>query len=152
MTNHIEELMKVVEVSKYKLFRQYNYARVPHGKEELQKSKDLGIECVDVRNCKDGDNDCIYWSELHYPAFTPSKQLELIKLIMKAGDIDNIHQYYYEISKMFVFECRSLPELGTYNQWSTQNVNYELALAELVLILINENKLDKSEVKKILED
>ena len=71
MTNHIEELMKAVEVSKYKLFRQYNYARVPHGKEELQKSKDLGIECVDVRNCKDGDNDCIYWSELHYPAFTP---------------------------------------------------------------------------------
>ena len=75
-----------------------------------------------------------------------------IEQLMKAGDIDNIHQYYYEISKMFVFECRSLPELGTYNQWSTQNVNYELALAELVLILINENKLDKSEVKKILED
>ena len=73
-------------------------------------------------------------------------------MIMQADNIDNIHQYYYEISNMFIFECRSLPELGVCNQWSTQNANYELALAELVLILITENQLDKSEVKKILED
>lgn len=73
-------------------------------------------------------------------------------MIMQADNIDNIHQYYYEISNMFIFECRSLPELGACNQWSTQNANYELALAELVLILITENQLDKSEVKKILED
>ena len=71
---------------------------------------------------------------------------------MQADNIDNIHQYYYEISNMFIFFFFSLPELGACNQWSTQNANYELALAELVLILITENQLDKSEVKKILED
>lgn len=58
MTNHIEELMKAAGVSKYRYFRQYNYAQVPHGEKELQKSIDAGIECVDVRNCK--DNDCVY--------------------------------------------------------------------------------------------
>lgn len=36
MTNHIEELMKAAGVSKYRHFRQYNYAQVPHGEKELQ--------------------------------------------------------------------------------------------------------------------
>lgn len=33
MTNHIEQLMKAAGVSKYRYFRQYNYAQVPYGKE-----------------------------------------------------------------------------------------------------------------------
>lgn len=129
MTNHIEELMKAAGV----------------------ESKKVEIRCqeCDARMEECGCFDC--FKEV-YPDFTPTKQLELIKLIIQADNIDNIHQYYYEISNMFIFECRSLPELGACNQWSTQNANYELALAELVLILITENQLDKSEVKKILED
>lgn len=124
MTNHIEELMKAAGVG-----------RLPKPCNECEHYMDCGSGC-----------------QTPYPAFTPAKQLELIKLIMQADNIDNIHQYYYEISNMFIFECRSLPELGACNQWSTQNANYELALAELVLILITENQLDKSEVKRILED
>ena len=78
MTNHIKELMKAAGVSKYRYFRQYNYAQVPYGKEELQKSIDHGIECVNIHNTND---NYIYWTELRYPAFTPARQLELIKLI-----------------------------------------------------------------------
>lgn len=139
MTNYIEELMKAAGVEKqYYSFKSadgntYNWELNENGNEKHKKHF-IGEPALKER------------------IFTPAKQLELIKLILKAGDIDNIHQYYYEISKMFVFECRSLPELGTYNQWSTQNVNYESALAELALILINENELDKSEVKRMLED
>ena len=98
MTNYIEQLMKAAGVSKYKLFRQYNYAQVPHGKEELQKSIDTGIECVNVRNPK--GEDCIYWNELHYPAFTPAKQLELIKLLAERKGYSGIGEqidYFTEI-------------------------------------------------------
>lgn len=146
MTNHIEELMKAAGVVPVHL-TDCSFINI-------RKGYDVGTDCcpaVEDERLKCEDCEHSKETQLIYPAFTPEKQLELIKLIMKAGDIDNIHQYYYEISKMFVFECRSLPELGTYNQWSTQNVNYELALAELVLILINENKLDKPEVRRILE-
>ena len=135
MTNYIEQLMKAAGVEPEKRFKECK---------ENAKYKGLCTKypCIECESSFFVDK---------YPDFIPEKQLELIKLIMKSGNIDNTHQYYYEISKMFVFECRSLPELGTYNQWSTQNVNYELALAELVLVLISENELDKSEVKRILE-
>ena len=146
MTNYIEQLMKAAGV-KPVMLTDCSFINIKKG---YEIGTDCCPACEDERlKCEDCEHSKL--TKRLYPDFTPSKQLELIKLIMKAGDIDNIHQYYYEISKMFVFECRSLPELGTYNQWSTQNVNYELALAELVLILINENKLDKSEVKRILE-
>lgn len=91
-------------------------------------------------------------AEVESSAFTPAKQLELIKLILKAENIDQLNQYYSEILKCFVFECRSLPEMYTYCSWTTQNSDYALALAELVLVLIENNQLDKSEVKRILED
>ena len=86
-----------------------------------------------------------------YPDFTPAKQLELIKLILKADNVDSFSQYYSEVLKAFVFTCKSLPEMNTYNVWESINTDYALALAELVLRLIKENQLDKSEVKKILE-
>lgn len=149
MTNHIEQLMKAAGVSKYRYFRQYNYAQVPYGKEELQKSVDHGIECVNIHNTNDNH---IYWTELHYPAFTPARQLELIKLILKANNVDSFSQYYSEVLKAFVFTCKSLPEMNTYNVWESINTDYALALAELVLRLIEENQLNKSEVKRILED
>lgn len=168
MTNHIEQLMKAAGV-KPRFYMQVNVGDLDCNFQEVSEntlkklwdnwsfhldSSSYWMEEEDREQIPENYEDfkkSDFW-EKKYPAFTPEKQLKLIKLIMKAGNIDNIHQYYYEISKMFVFECRSLPELGTYNQWSTQNVNYELALAELVLILINENKLDKSEVRRILEN
>ena len=131
MTNHIEELMKAAGVSKYRHFRQYNYAQVPHGEKELQKSIDAGIECVDVRNCK--DNDCIYWNELHYPKFTPAKQLELIKLLAKRKGYSCIGEqidYFTEID----------------------GLTFENAIAQITSNAISSKILNKSEVKRILED
>lgn len=84
--------------------------------------------------------------------FTPEKQLELIKLILKADNIDQLNQYYSEVLRCFVFECRTLPEINIYSSWTTKNKDYALALAEMALVLIKDNQLDKSEVKKILED
>ena len=147
MTNHIEELMKAAGVVPVHL-TDCSFINI-------RKGYDVGTDCcpaVEDERLKCEDCEHSKETQLIYPTFTPAKQLELIKLIMQADNIDNILQYYYEISNMFIFECRSFPELGACNQWSTQNANYELALAELVLILITEDQLDKSEVKKILED
>ena len=76
----------------------------------------------------------------------------MIKLILKADNVDSFSQYYSEILKAFVFTCKSLPEMNTYNVWESINTDYALALSELALSLIEESQLDKSEVKKILED
>lgn len=147
MTNHIEELMKAAEVSKYRLFRQYNYAQVLHGEKELQKSKDAGMECVDVRNCK--DNDCIYWNELYYPKFTPAKQLELIKLILKKPYIE--WEQYFENNK-FIMKADMPDETYACLTIDVENTEYALALAEFITELLKIKRLDKSEVKRILED
>ena len=141
MTNHIEELMNAAGVSKYRHFRQYNYAQVPHGEKELQKSIDAGIECVDVRNCK--DNDCIYWNELHYPKFTPAKQLELIKLLSD-------FRCFQALDNSWVMTHCYLQGMRFYRIKGSKD--FSDTLAYLILYLIVENQLNKSEVKKILED
>lgn len=124
MTNHIEQLMKAAGVD-----------RLPKPCNECEHYMDCGSGC-----------------QTPYPAFTPAKQLELIKLILKANNVDSFSQYYSEVLKAFVFTCKSLPEMNTYNVWESINTDYALALAELVLRLIEENQLNKSEVKRILED
>ena len=141
--------MKAAGVGKYKLFRQYNYAQVPHGEEELQKSKNLGIECVNIRNCKDEDNTCIYWYELHYPVFTPEKQLELIKLIASTKKVECF--YIQLVKEGFKISCL----IDTGNIPSAINATDPVsdnALAQLVSNLIVRNWIDKSEVRRILED
>lgn len=143
MTNHIEELMKAAGVSKYKLFRQYNYAQVPHGKEELQKSIDAGIECVNVRNPK--GEDCIYWNELHYPAFTPAKQLELIKLIGKK------HRAITYIQGTDYYAMQVNPVLRAFGMYYEAE-SFEEVIAITTLELLKVNELNKLEVKRILED
>lgn len=87
-----------------------------------------------------------------YPDFTAEKQLEVIKLILCSDDIDELNQYYSEILKAFVFECYSIPELGMRASWRTQNKDYDLALAELITILMDAGELDKKKVKEVLED
>ena len=143
MTNHIEELMKAAGVSKYRYFRQYNYAQVPYGKEELQKSVDHGIECVNIHNTND---NYIYWTELRYPAFTPARQLELIKLIGTGNGIN----WSFTLSKYHLFKKWTFTATINTGVTEIEHTNFDQGLAELVLVLINENKLDKSEVKRIL--
>ena len=145
MTKHIEELMKAAEVSKYRHFRQYNYAQVPLGEKELQKSIDAGIECVDVRNCK--DNDCIYWNELHYPKFTPARQLELIKLLSTGNKCD--YQFSLQKDKMFNEWEFSLCVKNGCTKFKTKD--FEQGIAECVLRGITQGYIDKLAVKNILE-
>ena len=136
MTNHIEELMKAAGVEPEKRFKECK---------ENAKYKGLCTKypCIECESSFFVDK---------YPDFTPEKQLELIKLILKADNVDSFSQYYSAVLKAFVFTCKSLPEMNTYNVWESINTDYALALAELVLRLIEENQLDKSEVKRILED
>ncbi len=83
--------------------------------------------------------------------FTTEKQLEVIKLILISDNIDYLNQYYSEILDCYVFECFSLPELRERSSWTTQNKYFELALAELVIMLMKAGELDKEKVKEILE-
>lgn len=132
MTNYVNELMKAAGVG--------YIIKCKHG-EEFPENCDCNYPCEECSACIK-----------KYPAFTPAKQLELIKLILKADNVDSFSQYYSEVLKAFVFTCKSLPEMNTYNVWESINTDYALALAELVLRLIEENQLDKSEVKRILKD
>lgn len=84
-----------------------------------------------------------------YPDFTPAKQLELIKLILKGDKTYNLELEYVGVCDHYCFSW--FDATVTYDNCITvKNKYYELALAELVYTLINENKLDKSEVKRIL--
>lgn len=144
MTNHIKELMKAAGVSKYRYFRQYNYAQVPYGKEELQKSIDHGIECVNIHNTNDNH---IYWTELHYPAFTPAKQLELIKLIgLERG---------FQIHQNEGFDWILSESIYVDLSFNTQGYSYssfENALCDLTVNLLEKNAIEKSKVRRILSE
>lgn len=131
MTDYIEELMKKAEVSKNTYFRQYNYGQVPYGEEELQISKDLGIECINVRICKDEENAHIYWTELHYPDFTPAKQLELIKLLAERKGYSGIGEQIDH----FIEIC---------------GLTLEESIAQITSNAIASRLLDKSEIRRIL--
>ena len=147
MTNHIEELMKAAGVVPVHL-TDCSFINI-------RKGYDVGTDCcpaVEDERLKCEDCEHSKETQLIYPVFTPEKQLELIKLILKADNVDSFSQYYSEILKAFVFTCKSLPEMNTYNVWESINTDYALALSELALSLIEESQLDKSEVKRILED
>lgn len=121
MTNHIEELMKAAGVD-----------RLPRPCNECEHYMDCGSGC-----------------QTPYPSFTPAKQLELIKLILKGGNL--IELEYARVRDHYCF--RWYNATVTYDDCITfKNKYYELALAELVYTFINENKLNKSEVKRILEN
>ena len=95
--------------------------------------------------------NCEHYNEaiLYHLPFTAKKQIELIKYIMEASNTDELRMYYSEILKCYVFYWFSLPELDVRDSYSTQNTNYDFALAELVTVL--EKELDHQRVKEILE-
>lgn len=124
MTNHIEEMMRTAGI---------------------EGSIISGTLC----NTVIGKIDRILFTK--YPDFTGAKQLEIIKLILLADNIDYLEPYYSEIMNSYVFECFSLPELGVRSSWAAQNKDFALALAELTVMLMNAGELDKQKVKEILE-
>lgn len=89
------------------------------------------------------------YKRISSPPFTAEKQLELIKYILTATTTDELRIYYSEILKCYVFHWYSIPELDMRDSCTTQNAEYELALAELVTMLKNE--LNHAKVKEILE-
>lgn len=101
----------------------------------------------------DGCQDCVNANKMKrivvYPPFTAKKQIELIKYIMKAPNTDELRMYYSEILKCYVFHWYSLPELDMRASYSTQNTNYDFALAELVTRLKDE--LEHQQVMEILQ-
>ena len=147
MTNHIEQLMKEAGVKQYKR----TYFECKGGRSTICLCPQIGAPnawCKEDCNGEEMQEKVEYFS----PVFTPEKQLKLIKLILKADNVDSFSQYYSEILKAFVFTCKSLPEMNTYNVWESINTDYALALSELAWNLIKESQLDKSEVKRILKD
>lgn len=79
--------------------------------------------------------------------FTPAKQLELIKLLSGSDNFGlgiletSAHEYLMSVR----YSLKDDPIRSC-------NEHFELALAEMALGLIKKNQLDKSEVKRILED
>lgn len=126
MTNYIEELMKAVGVET----KTESYCKWECEKPALETSP----------ICHDAD--CLFRKiRTFYPAFTPAKQLELIKLIrdfncfqgelnwvMTHNDINRVKSYRVE-------GCKDFTD----------------TLANFILYLIVKKQLNKSEVKRILE-
>ena len=146
MTNHIEELMKAAGVVPVHLTDCIFI--------NIRKGYDVGTDCcpgVEDERLKCEDCEHSKETQLTYPAFTPAKQLELIKLILKGSKTYNLELEYVGVCDHYCFSW--FDATVPYDDCITvKNKYYELALAELVYTLINENKLDKSEVKRILED
>ena len=80
-----------------------------------------------------------------YPDFTPAKQLELIKLIGK----ELVSLNYRQHKDFYAMQVNSVNRYcGIYKEADT----FEELLADIIVELIKFGELDKSEVKKILED
>ena len=105
MTNHIEELMKAAGVD-----------RLPKPCNECEHYMDCGSGC-----------------QTPYPAFTPAKQLELIKLLAERkgyGGIGEQIDYFTEID----------------------GLTFDRAIAQIISNAISSKILDKSKVRRILSE
>lgn len=136
MTNHIEELMKAAGVEKqYYSFKSadgstYNWELNENGNEKYKKH-------------------FIGEPELKERTFTPEKQLELIKLVLKKPYIE--WEQYFENNK-FIMKADMPDETYACLTIDIENTEYALALAEFITELLKIKRLDKSEVMRILED
>ena len=119
MTNHIEQLMKAAGVD-----------RLPKPCNECEHYMDCGSGC-----------------QTPYPAFTPAKQLELIKLIGQQSGFQ-IHQN----EGMDWLLSDSIYADLSFNTQGYSYSSFENALCKLTINLLKKKALNKSEVKRILED
>lgn len=129
--------------------------------DEMMKILDIGY----IGKCKQGmeyANSCKLKTPCEeckhllkqYPDFTPEKQLEVIKLItstsIKNDNSDNNAPCYIHALNPNLYE-KDRWAIGT-DYLLEQDETFENALAKAVTALINENELDKQEVKRILEE
>ncbi len=144
MTNYIEQLMKAAGVVPVHL-TDCSFINI-------RKGYDVGTDCcpaVEDERLKCEDCEHSKETQLIYPAFTPAKQLELIKLIVNAKKVEcffiQTNKKFYKISCLI--ETTNFPAAVI----ATDPV-MDIALAKLLIKLLKKCELDKSEVKKILED
>lgn len=137
MENYIEELMKAAEVKPYK----HSYFECKGGRSTICLCPQIGDPDA---WCKDECEEMQEKVEYLYPSFTPSKQLELIKLIGK----ELISLNYRQNEDFYAMQVNSVNRyLGIYKEADT----FEELLADIIIELIKFGELDKSEVKRILE-
>ena len=141
MTNYIEQLMKAAGV-KPVMLTDCSFINIKKG---YEIGTDCCPACEDERlKCEDCEHSKL--TKRLYPAFTPEKQLELIKLIAKSDNFQievaaNQHEYVigvrYYLSNDKIWGCSK---------------HLELALAETAVELLQLGELDKPDVRRILED
>lgn len=135
MTNHIEEMMKAAGVKPYK----HTYFECKGGRSTISLCPQLGDP---EKWCENECEEMQEKQEFLYPAFTPAKQLELIKLLpsfrcQREWGSDWAMDYIDEKTCKGFRAC---------------NLSFENTLAELIINLIVRKWIDKTEVKRILED
>ena len=86
-----------------------------------------------------------FW-EKKYPPFTPAKQLELIKLI---GEIP-LGFHYTQPYDIYALQVTQMA--GFYGRFYVSKKSFEDLIAIVIFELLKVNKLDKAEVKRILEE
>lgn len=134
MTNHIEELMKAAGVEKqYYSFNStdgntYNWELNENGNKKYKKI-------------------FIGEPELKERTFTPAKQLELIKLIGQKSGF-----YIHQNEGMDWLLSDSIYADLSFNTQGYSYSSFENALCKLTINLLKKKALNKSEVKRILED
>ena len=127
MTNYIKELMQAAGVVPVHLTDcSFINIRIGYdvGTDCCPAVEDERLKCEDCEHSKE--------TQLIYPAFTPAKQLELIKLLAERrgyGGIGEQIDYFTEI----------------------YGLTFENAIAQITSNAISSKILNKSEVKRILE-
>lgn len=143
MTNHIEELMKAAGVVPVHLTDCIFI--------NIRKGYDVGTDCcpgVEDERLKCEDCEHSKETQLIYPAFTPAKQLELIKLIAIGNGIN----YHFDLHKCKLFDKWEFTSYVNTGGTRIDHTDFEQGLTELVLKMILAGHIDKSEVRRILED
>lgn len=119
MTNHINELMKAAGVD-----------RLPKPCNECEHYMDCGSGC-----------------QTPYPAFTPAKQLELIKLI----GFERGFQIHQNEGLDWIFSESIYADLN-FNTQGYSYSSFENALCDLTVNLLEKNAIEKSKVRRILSE
>lgn len=128
MANYIEQLMKAAGVEPYKR----SYFECKGGRSTICLCPQIGVPnawCKEDCNGEEMQEKVEYFS----PAFTPEKQLELIKLLGKRkgyGCIGEQIDYFTEM----------------------EGLKFDKSVAQITSNAISSKILDKSVVKRILED
>lgn len=116
------------------------------------KEREPECLCIDTPACcPENCTGCKYFNRFEkvYPDFTPEKQLELIKLLVNTKKVECF--YIQKRKNDFKISCL----LETTNFAASviaTDPAMDTALAKILIKLIQKSELDKSEVKRILED